>query len=430
MSVKRYVALLWMALFLVLSVTPTAVQAHAGLMGSQPKDNEVLQANPGQISMRFTEVLEPDLVAIHLYNWKGEEVQLEAPTLQPGDASQVNAKLPDLPEGTYTAIVSVVSEDGHPVEERLTFSIGQKSASVVDPTAQKSDSSYLIVYRYLTQGILLLGGGLYLLAWRGERYGLPSFGKLLGIMRQIGWGLAIIGLVFLWFLYDESLAAVSLTDALWQGSWSVLMQSSFAMMLLVSLGLLILLAIPGMVSGWYVILWLALLCTQAFGGHAWGISPVWLSLLLRVLHVLTVSLWMGALFYLLLTYRQAERGNEGFKAFFLRTVAVASLLAVLTGIAMLGIQTNVIAIFQSSLTWSYLFYGKVAAVCVMLVIAFWQTKNWRQKNALRPLLLRWEVALGIVAILAGMWMSQTQYPTTVDSSTTDSATTVIHQHQH
>ena len=33
----------------------------------------------------------------------------------------MNVALPDLAEGTYTAIVSVVSEDGHPVEERLSL---------------------------------------------------------------------------------------------------------------------------------------------------------------------------------------------------------------------------------------------------------------------------------------------------------------------
>lgn len=59
---------------------------------------------------------------------------MQRPTLQPGDASQVNAQLPaDLAEGTYSVIVAVVSEDGHPVEERLTFSIGQKARSWCRP---------------------------------------------------------------------------------------------------------------------------------------------------------------------------------------------------------------------------------------------------------------------------------------------------------
>lgn len=427
MSMKRYLAMLWLALFFVLSTSATTVQAHAGLMGSQPKDGEVIQANPGQISLRFTEALEPDLVAVHLYDWNGEEIPLASPTLQPGDASQVNAQLPELSEGTYVAIVSVVSEDGHPVEERVSFSIGHKSATVVDPTGKKPDNSYLIVYRYLTQGIILLGGGLYLLAWRGQRHGLPAFSQLLGIGRQIGWGLALVGLVFLWFLYDEALTAVSLTDTLWQGNWSVLMQSPFAIMLLVSFALLILLAIPSMMTGWYVALWLVLIGAQAFGGHAWGISPVWLSITLRLLHVLTVAIWMGALIYLWLTLKHTERGNEPFKQFFLRTVAIASVLAVLTGLVMLAVQTNVVSVLQSSLTWSYLLYVKVAAVCVMLAIAYRQTTRWRKTNGLRANLLRWEIILGIVAILAGLWMSQTNYPTAT-TATTETTFTIQHNH--
>ncbi len=427
MSLKRYMAVLWLALFILFGAMATTVQAHAGLMGSQPKDGEVLQANPGQISLRFTEALEPDLVAIHLYDWNGEEIRLEPPTLQPGDASQINAQLPDLKEGTYVAIVSVVSEDGHPVEERLSFSIGHKSAVVADPTGKKPDSGYLIVYRYLTQGIILLGGGLYLLAWRGHRYGLPAFAQLLGIGRQIGWGLALVGLVFLWFLYDEALTAASLTEALWQGNWTVLMQSPFAVMLIASFALLILLAIPNMMTGWYVVLWVMLVGIQAFGGHAWGIQPVWLSLTLRLLHVLTVSIWMGALVYLLVALRHVERGNERFKPFFLRTVAIASGLAVLTGIVMLFVQTDAISILQSSMTWSYLLYGKAAAVSGMLALAWRQTTRWRKGHGLRANLLRWEMLLGIAAILAGLWMSQTNYPA---NTTANTETAVLIQHQH
>ncbi|MFE1629797.1 copper resistance CopC/CopD family protein [Brevibacillus reuszeri] len=417
MQWKRYLTLLWLAFFLVLATGNSAVQAHAGLMSSTPKDGEVLQTNPGQLSMRFTETLEPDLVSMKLYNWDGKEISLERPTLQPGDASQVNVPLPELAEGTYTAIVSVVSEDGHPVEERLSFSIGQKSAVVAEPsTAKKTDSSYLIVYRYLAQGIILLGGGLYVVAWWAQRYGLPSMAQLLGIGRQIGWVLGLVGLIFLWFLYDESLASVSLTQALWQLDGKLLAQSPFAIMLIISFVLMLLLSIPNMVSGWYVGIWVLLVSAQAFGGHAWGIAPVWLSIVLRLLHVLTVSLWLGALVYLLLVGKQAERDRKEFKAFFLRTVAMAAVLAVVTGVLMLLVQTDLASILQSSLTWSYLLYGKVICVIVMLGLAYRQTKRWRKENNLQQVLLRWEIIFGIVAILAGLWMSQTNYPTTTTST--------------
>lgn len=408
---KRCLAMLWMALFLLFGTGVTAVQAHAGLISSTPKEGEVLKENPGQISMRFTETLEPDLVSIRFYDWNGQEIQVGHPTLQPGDATQVNVQLPDLAQGTYTAILSVVSEDGHPVEERLSFSIGQKSAAIVAPSEQKQGSNYLIVYRYLVQGIILLGGGFYLLAWRGKKYGLPGSSEILGNGRKVVWALALIGLCFLWFLYDESLPAVSLTAALAQGNFSVVMQSPFAMMLLVSLLFLLLLAIPGMIAEWYVTIWVLLIGTQAFGGHAWGISPVWLAILLRLFHVLTVAVWLGALLYLSAVNKQAVVGNEGFKRFFLRTVALAASLAVVTGGLMLLVQTDIALVLSSSLTWSYLLYAKIACVCVMLVIAYRQTKHWRRGDALKPRLLQWEIVFGVLAILAGLWMSQTNYPT-------------------
>ncbi|CAM3317440.1 hypothetical protein EDM52_09500 [Brevibacillus invocatus] len=410
---KRYLVSLWIMLMLVFSLGGMAsVQAHAGLMGSTPQEGEVLKTNPGQLSFQFTETLEPDLVSIRLYDWNGIEVRLEQPTLQPGDASRVNVRLPELAQGTYNAIVAVVSEDGHPVEERLSFSIGQKSATVVMPEQRQSDSTYLIVYRHLTQGLLLLGGGMYFVAWRAQRFGLPSFTQVLGMGRQIGWFLMVIGLFFLWFLYDESLPAVSLTTILLQGNWGVLLQSPFAIMLLISLLWLLLLVIPGMVTGWYLFIWALLISTQAFGGHAWGISPVWLSLALRLLHVGTVALWLGALFYLLLTSRQVEQGNPVFKRFFLRMVAIAAILAVLTGALMLAVQTDVGSLLESSMTWNYLLYVKLASFLLMLGIAFRQNRYWRQQNTLQASLLRWELMLGIVAMLAGLWMSHTQYPGT------------------
>lgn len=411
-NIRHYAVVFLLAFLLALTTGMTTAYAHAGLMSSSPQDGEVLKANPGQISARFTETLEPDLVNVRLFDWDGKEIKLERPTLQPGDASQLNAKLPsDLAEGTYSVIVSVVSEDGHPIEEKLTFSIGQKSAVVVPPNEQKADSSYLIMYRYLAQGIILIGGGLYLVAWAAQRHGLPSLAQLIGIGRQIGWSLAIIGLIFLWFLYDESLSAVSLTQALWQMDGNLLSQSPFAIMLLVSFVLLLLIAIPNMVSGWYVGIWVIVISAQAFGGHAWGIAPVWLSILLRLLHVLTVAVWMGALVYLLLTVKAAERGQESFKRFFLQTVAVAAVLAVVTGVVMLIVQTDVMNVFQSATAWSYLLYGKIGSVCLMLLLAFRQTRRWRTKNSLQPAYLRWEIVFGIIAILAGLWMSQINYPT-------------------
>lgn len=415
-NLRKYVAALLLIFSLVLVAGWTTAYAHAGLMGSTPQDGEVLKENPGKFMALFTETLEPDLINARLFDWNGNEIKMERPTLKPGDASQVNAKLPaDLREGTYTIVVSVVSQDGHPIEEQLSFSIGQKSAVVVPPSETQADSSYLIMYRYLAQGIILLGGGLYLVAAAAKRYGLPTLAALIGMGRQIGWALAIIGLIFLWFLYDESLSAVSLTQALLQLDTSVLSQSPFAIMLLISFAFLLLVAIPNMVTGWYVVMWGLLISVQAFGGHAWGIAPAWLSLLLRVLHVLTVAIWMGALVYLLLTVKAVERGNEAFKRFFLQTVAVSALLAVLTGSVMLLVQTDLSSIVQSASTWSYLLYGKIASVCIMLLLAFRQTKRWRNNNGLQTSYLRWEIVLGIIAVLAGLWMSQINYPTATTS---------------
>lgn len=419
MGIKRLKLILFFAILFLLLMQATSAFAHAGLMESIPKNDEIVKAAPDQFTLRFTETLEPDLVSIRLFDWNGEEIRIEKPLLKRGDASEVNAKLPVLKEGSYTVVWSVVSEDGHPVEDTLLFSVGTRSASVKKPNdnptakyAASITSLFLVVGRYLTQGMILLLGGLAFISWRASRYSLPSFTEVLGKSTLYSWLLPVLGMLMLWLLYDASLAGVNLTQALLDGNWGLLSQSPFALMVLVSTLLLLLLAVPKMEDGWYTTLWLLVVTVQAFGGHVWGIKPVALSIASRVIHVLTVSLWLGALFYLVLICLEGKRENPQFKAFFLRVVTIASTCTLLSGVVMLLIQTDLSSIFGNLATWSYLLLGKLVAVVAMLFLAWSQTRRWRKGDTLSQALLRWETFVGLIALLAGIWMSQTQYPIT------------------
>lgn len=418
MEIKHFKIVFCCAILFLLCIHATSVFAHAGLIESIPRNGETVKRAPEQISLRFTETLEQDLVSIRLFDWNGKEVSIEKPRLQRGDASEVNAKLPALQDGTYTVVWSVVSEDGHPAQDTTLFSIGTPSAAVQKPIGEKSSppaNIVLIICRYLTQGIILLMGGLALTAWRAQKFGMPSFAEILGKGKTFSWLLPLFGMMMLWFLYEASLPGVNLADALLHGKRGLLGQSPFAVMLLVSMLFLFLLAIPTMEAGWYIVMWLLLVATQAFGGHVWGIKPIGLSIIARVLHVLSVSLWLGALLYLFLTSWRGKRENASFKAFFLRTVAIAAGFTLVSGVMLLLIQTDAASIVTSPATWSYLLFGKTAVVVVMLLLAWRQTRRWRNGNALSQALLRWEAICGLFAILAGIWMSQTQYPTAIPS---------------
>jgi len=399
----------------MLCLNVSAACAHAGLVSSSPKSGELLSETPGQITLRFSETLEPDLVTIKLYDWNANEIALPKPQLQAGDAVQVNVPLHPLPEGTYTVVWSVVSEDGHPVDDSFLFSVGQESAAVKKPTEHQDTSGSgdlpLILLRYLVEGLILLGGGLYFVGRCARRYGLPAFSQTLGKEEKgISWLLLLVGTVCLWFGYAETLNGVSLTSALLEGRWELLAQSPFAMMLLAIFLLLILLAIPHMVEGWYAAIWVLLVGVLAAGGHVWGIHPVWLSLALRILHVLSISLWLGALFYLVLISRRTDVNQSGFKAMFLRIVAVSAILSVLSGICMVMTQTEVSLLLQTVQTWSVLFANKLVLVAVMLIAAWRQTRRWGKGSPLSQPLLYGEWLAGIIVILLGVWMSQTNYP--------------------
>lgn len=427
MAMKHIRMVLTFAILFLLCLQTSSVSAHAGLVGTSPKNGEIVKDAPTKITLRFTETLEPGLVSIRLYDWNANEISIEKPKLQRGDASTVYADLPTLAQGSYTVVWSVVSEDGHPVKDTLLFSVGVKSASVKAPNenpnakyAASLNSLFLIITRYVTQGMILLMGGLVFVSWRATKHSLPSFREILGKNMIYSWLLPLLGMLMLWLLYEATLPEVNLTKALLNGDWGLLGQSPFAVMILVSTLLLLLTAIPRMETGWYITMWLLVVTVQALGGHVWGIEPLALSIIARVMHVLTVSLWLGALFYQVLISVQGKRENAPFKAFFLRLVAVAAFCTLASGAVLLMIQSDFSSVIGSTGTWSCLLLGKLFAVAAMLFLAWRQTRSWRGGESLKQTLLRVETILGLIALLAGVWMSQTQYPLPA----------AAHDHQH
>lgn len=412
MDIKRLFEVVLLSVLLVFIHT-ASVDAHAGLLRSIPNDGEIVKQAPQAISLRFTETLEPDLVSIQLFDANGREIAIEQAKLQPGDASQVNARLPVLQEGSYVVKWSVVSEDGHPIDETFIFSVGKTNNLVSQPTTKQNvlSDAFFVFFRYMTQGLILLGGGLHFISWRAQKYGLPFESKELTEAKMLGWIFSFLGVVALWFLYDDSLQGMPLSNALHQGNWEVLSQAPFAVMLVVSALLLFLVAIPYMAGAWYRMIWFLLVSVQAFGGHAWGIDPSWLAIGVRVLHVITVSFWLGTLFYLVYIFTKAQVRTEESKRFFLRALGISAILTVLTGVVMVLLQTDVVLLFKQVLAWNFLLLAKIGIVCFMLALAYRQTMSWRKANSLSPVLLYVEISLGVIALLMGIWMSQINYPT-------------------
>jgi len=121
----------------------------------------------------------------------------------------------------------------------------------------------------IPEGLLLLGAGLFWFSWLAERQKFPDLDMLWKRGRWIGAVLLILGTIAELMAYRLSLPPGIIQVTL-NGRWELLLQFPFVLMLFVQLLFLILVFIPGMMRGWYLVLWLLLAATPAFGGHVWG----------------------------------------------------------------------------------------------------------------------------------------------------------------
>lgn len=114
------------------ALLPESASAHAFLERSEPSANRVLPEAPVEVSLLFTEPLEPEFSRAELYDASGTLIPTEPSRI--GDRNQIILTLPtDLPNGTYTVQWNNVSaSDGHPQRGFVPFTIGSQ-ADVVTP---------------------------------------------------------------------------------------------------------------------------------------------------------------------------------------------------------------------------------------------------------------------------------------------------------
>jgi methionine-rich copper-binding protein CopC len=98
--------------------------AHAFLAGATPSAGSQFSAAPPQLTLRFTEPVEPLFCTIELRDPAGAPMPL--PTPRPGDANTQSlvVTLPKLQPGTYTVIWHATSIDTHKTEGSYQFTIG------------------------------------------------------------------------------------------------------------------------------------------------------------------------------------------------------------------------------------------------------------------------------------------------------------------
>jgi methionine-rich copper-binding protein CopC len=115
------IAVLLTSILLALTASAGAALAHTGLRSSNPKDGATLEKAPTSVELVFTEKINPQYVKI-LVTGPGQKQVGEGKPKVDGDT--ITQELSGgLANGRYRIAFRVVSADGHPVAEQLTFTL-------------------------------------------------------------------------------------------------------------------------------------------------------------------------------------------------------------------------------------------------------------------------------------------------------------------
>ncbi|AXE93502.1 copper homeostasis periplasmic binding protein CopC [Paraburkholderia sp. 22099] len=104
-----------------LLATSTAF-AHAHLVSSEPAANAEVAA-PTQVTIRFTEPLEPAFSKIALADASGKSAAPAASQVDSQDAKVLHLPLPQLSAGRYAVHWTAVATDGHRTQGDFAFTV-------------------------------------------------------------------------------------------------------------------------------------------------------------------------------------------------------------------------------------------------------------------------------------------------------------------
>lgn len=107
----------------LLLATGTRAGAHAFLDRAEPRVGGKVHTPPAQITLWFTERLEPAYSRVKVVDESGRQVDKADATVDTADARVLRASLPPLAPGTYKVIWRVLSVDTHVTEGDFTFRV-------------------------------------------------------------------------------------------------------------------------------------------------------------------------------------------------------------------------------------------------------------------------------------------------------------------
>lgn len=112
---------------------PGTASAHGEILGSIPANNEMLEAPPRTIEIRFSAAIEAKSAAVSVTSKDGHRLEQGRPAVI-GGAVRIAVRTP-APFGQYTAAYRLMSADGHPVAGSVKYTV-MPASSVLHPNVR------------------------------------------------------------------------------------------------------------------------------------------------------------------------------------------------------------------------------------------------------------------------------------------------------
>lgn len=136
-------------------VAQAPAAAHARLVSTDPVNGAVLPQAPDRVTLTFSEPVRLTARRITVHDARAG---LVASTSTATDDGVVTTRFDEgLERGTYVVGWSVVSADGHPISGSLTFSVGERSAEVVQPPPPPESPAAVTAVRAVLTAVGYLG---------------------------------------------------------------------------------------------------------------------------------------------------------------------------------------------------------------------------------------------------------------------------------
>lgn len=338
---------------------------HAALLESEPADGMVLSSAPSAATLSFNEPVGP--LAFKL-------VVPDGSTLEPGPVESLNDRvriaLPaSTAHGTYLLSWRVVSADGHPVGGVLSYALGEAGPIVNTQAAEPNIPRDTAIWasRLLLYLCLIAGTGAAL--FRATAPGAP---------RQ-DWVRRVIPAGVVLLLISLALQGLDALDAPWQSlaradTWRAAFDTRYAGTLgFAALALAAAYRTQDSHRPWVqrtaalasaVLLGVAL----ANSGHASTAPPQWLSQPAVALHIITVTLWLGALIPLARLLRANTDTLPAALARFSRWITSVVGLLVLSGATLVWLQLDAVSDLWRT-PYGLVLSAKLALVAALLLLA-------------------------------------------------------------